>query len=143
MGMIYLPNVAILRNMHARMAGGYSPIDGNSTLHYYATNMTFTSATVLADFTEIVLAGYTPYLLTGAADLGIVPPGYDFWQWPVNYTVAASTPSSPVTAWGYWVTSNDDGALLWCQQFDTPFTWATVGDSFPFQPALNGGMLGT
>ena len=138
---ILIPNVAKIRHMTALLLGGYSPIDGQCTLHYFANNFSLTSKTVLSDFVEISLAGYSPILLTGAVNLGIVPGDVDQWTWPLCYTTAASTPTFPVTAQGYWVTSNDDGALLWCQSFDLPFTWAVQGDTFIFEPALEGGQI--
>lgn len=138
---IVVPDLAKIRHMTARMLGTYSPIDGNTTLHYFSNNISLSAATVLADFDEVSFLGYSPFLLTGAVNLGIVTGDWDQWQWPTSVTEATSDVDLPVTAYGYWCTSNDDGALLWCQSFDVPFTWAFSGDYFTFQPALAGGQL--
>jgi len=138
---IIVPDVAKLRLMRAQMVGGFPPIDGDATLHYFSNNISLGAATVLADFIEIILSGYSPLLLSGAVDLGIVMGDYDAWQWPVQYTTCTATPGFPVTAQGYYVVSAYDGSLLWCQSFSTPYTWAVVGDELAFQPAIGGGQL--
>jgi hypothetical protein len=139
--MIVVPDIAKIRHMTARVLGTFSRIDGHATLHYFANHPSLGPATVLADFTEIVLAGYTPIALAGASNDGIVTGDLDAWEWPLALTAAAATPGSPVTAYGYWVTSNDDGALLWCQTFDVSFTWAAIGDTLSFQPTFYGSQI--
>jgi hypothetical protein len=138
---IIVPDVAKIRHAQARILGTWSPIDGHSTLHFFANQPTLGPSTILSDFVEIVLAGYAPIALAGASDDGIVAGDRDEWEWPTTLTTAAATPGSPVTAYGYWVTSNDDGALLWCQTFDVSWTWTVAGDTMSFKPTLYLGQI--
>ena len=138
---IWVPDVSKIAMMNRRMLAGYLPLNGNVTLHYYATGITLGSATILSDFTEISLPGYTPVVLTGVVNVGVNHWNNDLWIFPTQYTIASSSPGSPVTAYGYYVTANDNGDLLWCAAFETPFTWSAEGDTLEFKPSLFGGEL--
>jgi hypothetical protein len=140
---IVVPDVAIQRLTETLILGDFSPIDGNATLHLLGNEPSLDEATDLTDFVELVLDGYTPIELSGATDEGIDSDHRDGWQWPTLNVTAASTPGSPVTAYGYYVTSDDDGALLWCQLFDVSFTWATIGDTMSLTPVFYGAAIGS
>lgn len=141
MSQIVIPDSSKQTILSMLLLGGRSPFNGHSTCHLYGNTPTVDFSTSLGDFEELVLLGYEPWTLNGPVDFSLFFDQFDTWTWPPTIITAASTPSSPATANGYWVTGNDDGALLWCQQFDTPLTWVLAGDAFSVTPVLSLGQL--
>lgn len=127
--------------MNRLMVAGHPGLDGHCTLNLYQNDITLPPYRVLADFKDLVLAGYSPWTLTGAVDAGIDMNLNDTWYWPTTDVVATSAPSSPVTAFGYYVTADDDGTLLWGGSFPVPAIWTLLGDFVSFTPPLSFGNL--
>lgn len=95
------------------------------TLRLYGNNVTPSGASAAADFTEIAGGGYANFPLT-FANWGITAgaPTVALYnatqQWVFTGAVDA-----PGTIYGYFVTRNSDGQLMWAERFPSglvPFT---------------------
>lgn len=126
-----------LRLMRMLVEGGFPSLDGHVTMHIFVNSMTLTPGRTLGDFVEMTLAGYAPRRLAGALDLGIDANDADTWQWPSVTFTGTVTPVVPVVAFGYYVTHDVDGELLWGQLFDTPPVWTVAGDSYALAAQLS------
>jgi hypothetical protein len=109
------------------------------TLRLYGNNATPAGASTAASFTEIAGGGYVAKALTFA-----------------NWSIAAGDPSTglynilqqfnftgvinaPGTIYGYYVTRNSDGKLIWAERFSAalvPFA-PVAGSTISIVPAFN------
>jgi hypothetical protein len=87
------------------------------TLRLYSNNVTPVGTNAAASFTEVAGGGYTSFPLTfahwsivsGNPSVGV----YDATQtW--NFTGVTNAPG---TIYGYYVTRNSDGKLMWAERF--------------------------
>ncbi len=96
--------------------------------------------TVLTDFVGLTADGLTGQALPVATFAGVNVSGRAIWTFAtLNYT--STGPGLPTIAYGYWVQCSDpvtnQQALLWFQQFDTPFVWRNPGDNLPVNLSLS------
>jgi hypothetical protein len=125
------------RIMEMLLEGGYPSLDGNVTYHLFVNSFTLSPTRTLTNFSEMTAAWYAPQVLDGVLESGIDGNDYDVWVWPdVVFTASGAVPV-PVMAFGYYVTHNSDGMLLWGQLYDIPPVWETAGDSWALPAGLN------
>jgi len=86
------------------------------TLKLYGNNYNPVPASVAANFTEIAGGGYAnkPLIFAGWAIVAGAPSlaTYGIQTW--NFTGAIN---APATIYGFFVTRNSDGLLMWCERF--------------------------
>lgn len=87
------------------------------TLKLYGNNATPTGASTAASFTEIVGGGYASKPLT-FANWGIVAGDPSIGTYNAMQTFDFTGPiNAPGTIYGYFVTRNSDGLLMWAERF--------------------------
>jgi hypothetical protein len=94
------------------------------------------SALTEADFTEANFTGYTSAALTSGN--WTITPGSptEAAHTTVTYSTSADL-GAPVDVWGYYVTRNTDGKLMWFEVFtDAPVTLSDNGDQVSFDPTF-------
>lgn len=116
--------------------------DGSSlpdmTLHLYQNNYTPDNASVLASFTESTFTGYAEVPILRAEFTTITLVSH------VAYAIRSSAPQftcsagGPQTAYGWYLTSDDDDTVIAAQKFDTVRSMAAgaVESIDPFQIGL-------
>lgn len=105
------------------VAGGNTILDGNVTFRFFSNAPVLTPTGPSVPFIALVMPGYAPFVLSGATDGGIDTNGNDTWTWPATTVTCSSSVGAPFIAYGYWVTADSDGTVLWGQLFDTPAVW--------------------
>lgn len=109
------------------------------TLRLYSNNYTPVAASIAASFTEVAGGGYTnrPLLYAGWAFTAGAPSyalaALESWTYtgPVN---------APGTVYGYYVTRDSDGKLMWAERFPAavlPFT-PIAGSTTKITPKFTG-----
>ena len=112
-------------------------IDGHAQMQFYQNDYAPNYASILASFTASTCPGIGSYLLTGGTNAGINQTDFDLITWPLLTATSSSGSGFPYTVYGYWVTSTYDGALLWCQQFETPFQFWAPGIPLTLLPVFS------
>jgi len=122
-------------------------INGSYTLRLYkndvATGLSKAGldALTVADFTEASFSGYTAQGFTPGSwsTMGTNPTMATYPQ----VTFTRSVTGVAETVYGFYVTRNSDGELVWFEQSPSPIVISTAGDSILITPALtlddNGG----
>lgn len=135
---LVVPNIADLQMLKyvvnfIATDGDTPPSGGNRLLRLYTNNLTPGKSTVLGDITEATEAGYAPLVLVGtnwtiATNLGVNT---------ASYALQTFTFTEAVTAYGYYLTTQDD-ELLWVEKFsDGPYTLPSDGGQMAVTPKLN------
>ncbi len=96
------------------------------TMHLFISNTTPTPSTVVGAFTECTDGGYAPVTPIGftaailnGSNLGeMSAPAI---SWVFDYT------AGPQTVYGYYLTDNADGLLVYSERFATPFPITAAG----------------
>jgi hypothetical protein len=138
---IVIPDVSKFELLNILLLGPDGPLNAQCQIQFYGNSPVLGPATIPADFTAVVCPGIGAYTLTGATFDDIEWADIVAYKFDQIDPTCSATPGSPVNAIGYWVTSTLSGALLWCQQFDQPFTWTNMGDIMLFTPKLGCGQL--
>lgn len=98
------------------------------TIKLYGNAITPGPTNLAATFTEIVGGGYAGKPLTFAN--WVLVAGAPTWAtYPLQTWTFTGVINAPGTIYGYFVTRNSDGKLIWAEKFPTGF--------FPFTP-ING-----
>ena len=135
---LVVPNIADLQMLkyvvnYIATDGDTAPGGGNRLLRLYTNNLTPGKSTVIGDITEATEAGYAAIVLAGpsltiATSLGVNT---------ASYALQTFTFTEAVTAYGYYVTTQDDD-LLWVEKFsDGPYTLPSEGGQMAVTPKLN------
>lgn len=98
--------------------------------HLFTNNFTVTPASILADFDEATEAGYSPQAVTLSGwTITVTPSGTT----NAEATDIAFSITESGTWFGYYVT-DDNGVLLYAQQFATGITFGTLGGTITITP---------
>lgn len=135
---LVVPNEADLQMLkfvvnYVATDGGTPPAGGDRLLRLYTNNVSPGKSTVIGDLTEATEAGYSAITLTGtswtiATSLGVNS---------ATYALQTFTFSEAVTAYGYYVTTQDD-ELLWVERFsDGPYVLSSDGGNMAVTPKVN------
>lgn len=135
---LVVPNIADLQMLkyvvnYIATDGDTPPSGGNRLLRLYKNNLTPGKSTVFGDITETTEDGYAAIVLTGtswtiATNLGVNS---------ATYAIQTFTFTEEVTAYGYFVTDQDDN-LLWVERFsDGPYILSSDGGQMAVTPKLN------
>lgn len=106
------------RELLARMLAPTEVDDSPFILHLFTNDYTPHRETTLADFTEVVLAGYASVDLVNADwQTPVTVGGVARCVWGTSFTdFTVSGGSTPV--WGYYVSNFAENVCLWAQRFD-------------------------
>ncbi len=104
----------------------------NQTLRLFVNNVTPSDTDTSATYTEMSTHSYSAKTLTAASwsisqVSGVAEAAYA--QQVFSFTAAA-----PVTVYGYIVTDNTDGVLLWAETFDGGKVIEHAGDEIKITP---------
>lgn len=135
---LVVPNEADLQMLkfvvnYVATDGGIPPAGGDRLLRLYTNNLTPSKATVIGDITEATEAGYSAITLVGtswtiATSLGVNS---------ATYALQTFTFTEAVTAYGYYITTQDD-ELLWVERFsDGPYILSSEGGGMAITPKIN------
>jgi len=135
---LVVPNIADLQMLKfivnfVATDGDAPPSGGNRLLRLYTNNLTPGKSTVIGDITEATEDGYAAIVLTGtswtiATNLGVNT---------ASYALQTFTFTEEVTAYGYYLTTQDN-ELLWVERFsDGPYTLPSDGGEMAVTPKLN------
>lgn len=93
------------------------------TIKLYSNNVTPSGSSVAADFTSVAGGGYTSFPLTFANwTISSGDPSTALYNTSIEWTFTGAT-NAPSTIYGYFVTRDSDGHLMWAERFPTaPFT---------------------
>ena len=104
---------------------------GNLTYHLYSNDYTPVEGSVVGNFTEATLAGYSAETITGGT-------------WTIGTTDNITSGSNDDidfiltgagTVYGYYVT-NGDGDLMWSERFTSEGTFTSEGGSITITPLI-------
>lgn len=104
--------------------------------HLYSNNYTPLVSSVLADFTELAGAGYA-YQNVAAAAWGVPTDDGTCANSAAGNLTFTMTGASGESAYGYFVTSVADGALLWSEKFAAVVDMSVAGRSCVVTPSYN------
>lgn len=134
---LVVPNISDLQMLqwvvnYVANDGDTPPAGGDRLLRLYTNNLTPGKSTVIGDITEATEDGYAAITLTGtswtiATNLGVNS---------ASYAIQTFTFTEAVTAYGYYVTTQDD-ELLWVERFsDGPYVLLSGGGGMAITPKL-------
>lgn len=135
---LVVPNTADLQMLkyvvnYVATDGDTPPSGGNRLLRLYTNNLTPGKSTVIGDITESTEAGYSAITLTGTSWVIATTLGVN----TATYALQTFTYTEAVTAYGYYITTQDD-ELLWVEKFsDGPYTLPSDGGEMAVTPILN------
>lgn len=95
------------------------------TIHLYSNDYTPLPTSTAANFTEVTGGGYASKPLT-FTNWTITPNAPSVALYTLQTWTFTGTTDSPGTIYGYYVTRDSDGALMWAHRFPTAYT--------PFSP---------
>lgn len=106
----------------------------NLKLRLFKNNYTPVAGSVLADFTEVTVAGYAAVTLTGSS-----------WTVAVSSSVATATypavtftfTGTGETVYGYYVVDNGTAKVLWAEKLGTAYAIPGAGGSVTITPSVS------
>ena len=114
-------------------------LNQNMTIRIFGNNATPAANSVAADFTEIVGGGYTNKPLT-FANWSFTSGAPSFGLYPKQSWTFTGAINAPGTIYGYFVTRDSDGLVMWAERFPpaaVPFT-PVVGSLVEVTPKFTG-----
>jgi hypothetical protein len=113
----------------------------NSKVHLYNNDYTPSTSSILANFTETLVAGLSAKPLPTMQNLGIDASGNDVWISP-QITFVATGVGLPDVIYGFWVDFTDPitagTRVFYAQRFETPMAIIAAGNKVQFMLSLGG-----
>jgi len=106
----------------------------NMRLHLNANNVTLTDAMTVGSFTEASFPGYASVVLDGAL-WQITPGAPAVAAYPVVFFTCTGA-VSPQTIYGYYITRDGAGDLMWAEALPTPQIITAAGNGLTVAPRL-------
>ena len=131
---LLVPNVGEIELLDRLLKGATSTNDGDYTLYLYQNDYTPVSGSTLANFTEADFDGYTIMTLSQATWASVSLNGSGKAE--SSYTQQSWTcGSTGNTIYGYYITGNTSGELLWAEKFGSSKA-LTNGDILNLIPVI-------
>jgi len=106
-------------------------------LHLFVDNITPDEATVIGDFTEVFSQNYALKPLAGTWTVGTLGDPTPITYPQETWTFDGTGDGLAFSAYGYFVTADDDTTLLWTERFtDAPYNIPDTGGSISITPRL-------